>query len=58
MLTSFSLEHSRKALADERRIMETGQAILADIEHETFDDGSETWCSTTKVPLEGQERVR
>lgn len=51
----FSLEHSRKALADERRIMETGQAILADIEHETFDDGSETWCSTTKVPLKDKK---
>ena len=51
----FSLEHSRKALADERRIMETGQAILADIEHETFGDGSETWCSTTKVPLKDKK---
>ena len=51
----FSLEHSRKALADERRIMETGQAILADIEHEKFGDGSETWCSTTKVPLKDKK---
>jgi PAS domain S-box-containing protein len=51
----FSLEHSRKALADERRIMESGQAILADIEHETFEDGSETWCSTTKVPLKDKK---
>ena len=51
----FSIEHSRKALADERRIMETGQAILADIEHETFGDGSETWCSTTKVPLKDKK---
>ena len=51
----FSLEHSRKALADERRIMETGQAILADIEHETFGDGSEMWCSTTKVPLKDKK---
>ena len=51
----FSLEHSRKALADERRIMKTGQAILADIEHETFGDGSETWCSTTKVPLKDKK---
>ena len=51
----FSLGHSRKALADERRIMETGQAILADIEHETFGDGSEMWCSTTKVPLKDKK---
>ncbi|MAI32586.1 MAG: hypothetical protein CBE00_06080 [Planctomycetaceae bacterium TMED240] len=51
----FSLEHSRKALADERGIMKTGQAILAEIEHETFGDGSETWCSTTKVPLKDKK---
>ena len=51
----FSLGHSRKALADERRIMKTGQAILADIEHETFGDGSEMWCSTTKVPLKDKK---
>ena len=37
--------------------METGQAILADIEHEKFGDGSETWCSTTKVPLKDKKKV-
>ena len=47
----FAMEHSRKALADERRIMETTEPILAEIEHETFEGGKETWCSTTKVPL-------
>ncbi|MDB4557759.1 PAS domain-containing protein [bacterium] len=51
----FSLEHSRKTLADERRIMKSEQPILADIEHETFGDGSETWCSTTKVPLKDKK---
>ena len=51
----FSLEHSRKTLADERGIMTTNQAILADIEHETFGDGSEKWCSTTKVPLKDKK---
>jgi len=51
----FSLEHSRKALADERGIMATGKAILADIEHETLSDGTETWCSTTKVPLKDKK---
>ncbi len=47
----FSKEHARKALADERRIMETGEPILSEIEHETYEAGRETWCSTTKVPL-------
>ncbi len=31
--------------------METGEPVLAEIEHETYDGGRETWCSTTKVPL-------
>jgi PAS domain S-box-containing protein len=51
----FSKDHARKALADERRIMETGEPVLAEIEHETYDSAKdrprETWCSTTKVPL-------
>lgn len=50
----FSSEHARKALEDERRIMETGEPILAEIEYETYHDGKETWCSTTKVPLKDQ----
>ncbi len=47
----FAREHSRKALADEKQIMQTGEPILAEIEYEVFSDGSESWCSTTKVPL-------
>ncbi len=47
----FCMDHARKTLEDERRIMETGEPILAEIERETYEDGKETWCSTTKVPL-------
>src|SRR6056297_723592 len=47
----FTMEHARRAMADERRIMETGEPVLAQIEHETYENGKETWCSTTKVPL-------
>ncbi len=47
----FSPEHAKKALADERQVMESGEPMLADIEHETFEGGREAWCSTTKVPL-------
>lgn len=47
----FGREHAKEALADERRIMETGETILAKIERETYPDREDTWCSTTKVPL-------
>ncbi|QEG01769.1 Signal transduction histidine-protein kinase BarA [Stieleria maiorica] len=47
----FGREHAREALADERRIMETGETILAKIERENYPDRDDTWCSTTKVPL-------
>ena len=51
----FDRAHALKALADERRIMESGLPVLAEIERETYEDGSETWCSTTKVPLYDQD---
>ena len=47
----FTEEHARPAREDELRVMSTGRPILAKIERETFDDGHETWCSTTKLPL-------
>ena len=50
----FGAEHAKAALADERRIMETGETILAKIEHETYADRDDTWCSTTKLPLKDQ----
>lgn len=50
----FDRKHATEALADERRIMETGEMILAKIEKESYQDRQETWCSTTKVPLRDQ----
>lgn len=47
----FERNHATKTLADEKRIMETGEPILAEIEYEIFGYGNESWCSTTKVPL-------
>ncbi|MCA9138242.1 MAG: PAS domain-containing protein, partial [Planctomycetales bacterium] len=47
----FGRDHAKEALADERRIMETGETILTKIERETYPDREDTWCSTTKVPL-------
>jgi PAS domain S-box-containing protein len=43
-------EHAFAALADERKIIATGQPIIAVEEKETWPDGHETWVSTTKVP--------
>lgn len=47
----FGREHATKTFADEKRIMETGEPILAEIEYEIFGYGRDSWCSTTKVPL-------
>ena len=47
----FGREHAKEALADEKRIMATGETILAKIERETYTDRDDTWCSTTKLPL-------
>ena len=47
----FSAEHAAQALADEQKIIRTGQAITGKEEKETWPDGHETWVLTTKVPL-------
>ena len=47
----FERDHAQKTLADEKRIMETGEPSLAEIEYEVFGYGGDSWCSTTKVPL-------
>jgi two-component system sensor histidine kinase/response regulator len=43
-------EHAFAALADEQRIIATGQSIVGVEEKETWPDGQETWVSTTKMP--------
>jgi len=47
----FSSEHACAALADEQRIIATGQPVAAKAEQETFSDRASTWVSTTKMPL-------
>ena len=46
----FAGEHADVALADEQKIIATGQPIVGIEEKETWLDGHETWVSTTKVP--------
>lgn len=47
----FDDSHWEPALADERRIIETGAAVSGKLEEETWrDEGAETWVLTSKFP--------
>ncbi len=47
----FTEEHAASAFADEQEIIRTGEPIVGQVERETFSGRSDTWVSTTKVPL-------
>ncbi|MFC2138084.1 PAS domain-containing protein [Bacteroidota bacterium] len=51
----FSSEHAQQAFDDEQNIMKTRKPIIGLIEKETFDDGTENWVDTTKMPLLDRE---
>ena len=51
----FREEHAREARADEERLMESGQPLIDREEMETWPDGTDTWVSTTKLPLYDQD---
>jgi PAS domain S-box-containing protein len=54
----FSAEHASQALADEQKIIQTGQPLLDIEEKETWPDGAETWVLTSKSPLwDGAGRI-
>jgi len=47
----FSAEHASRALADEQRILATGEPLVGLEEKETWPDGRDAWVLTTRVPL-------
>ena len=47
----YGKEHSKQTFIDEKRIIETGNALVNIVEKEDWEDGKITWVSTTKVPL-------
>ncbi len=51
----FTEEHARPAREGELEVVSSGRPILSKIEKETWGDGHETWCSTTKLPLKDAE---
>lgn len=51
----FDNEHSDSARKDEEDIIKNGTSILNKIEKETWNDGTVTWASTTKIPLRDDE---
>lgn len=46
----FDEDHWKPAAEDERRIIETGEPITGQLEHETRQKGEETWVVTSKFP--------
>jgi diguanylate cyclase (GGDEF)-like protein/PAS domain S-box-containing protein len=51
----FSEEHAAAAFADEHRIIQTGEHMVAKVERETFHDRPDAWVSTTKMPLRDED---
>ncbi len=47
----YGAEHAQEALADEQRVMQTGQPVFNKVEFETMQDGKRAWSLTTKLPL-------
>jgi PAS domain S-box-containing protein len=50
----FSDEHASAAFRDEQQVIRTGEPIVGKVELETYGGRTETWVSTTKMPLRDQ----
>ncbi len=46
----FDYEHWKSAEDDEKHIVQSGEAIIDQLEHETWRKGAETWVITSKFP--------
>jgi len=53
----FSRTHAAAAFEDEQRVIETGKPMPVKLERETFEDGSDAWVSTTKLPLRDERQT-
>lgn len=51
----FGIEHAQQAYDDEQKIIKTEKPVIDHVEKETWDDGSVSWVSTTKMPLRDLE---
>ena len=51
----FTAEHAQSALADEQRLMRTGEPLLGKVEKETLPDGTVTWALTSKLPYKDKQ---
>ncbi len=47
----FAPEHAQQAYIDEQKVMQSGQPLAGKEEREIWQDGRETWVSTTKAPF-------
>jgi PAS domain S-box-containing protein len=47
----FSGQHASAALQDEQQVIRTGEPIVGKVELETYGGRTDTWVSTTKMPL-------
>jgi sigma-B regulation protein RsbU (phosphoserine phosphatase) len=54
-LDFFREDRAREAMADEQRAMSTGVPLVDKEEKNVWANGSETWVSTTKMPLRDSE---
>ncbi|MBN2612354.1 MAG: PAS domain S-box protein [Bacteroidales bacterium] len=50
----FAEEHAKPAFEGEQKIIRTGNAIVNLVEKEVKKDGTESWVSTSKMPLKDQ----
>jgi sigma-B regulation protein RsbU (phosphoserine phosphatase) len=51
----FETDHWKPAEADEKRIISSGEAMIDQLEHETWHQGDETWVITSKFPWKDRQ---